>query len=253
MHEASCHEYNEFVTLTYDDEHVPYGHDLVHADFQKFMKRLRRKKSIFDVRNWNWSPRFYMCGEYGEERARPHFHALLFGVRFNDRKHYKNSADGSRIYQSKELEELWGKGMCTTGDVTWQSASYVSRYVMKKVTGERAREIYSVMVPDTGEEIQRESEYNRASLKPAIGKTWFEKWTKDCFPRDEIVMNGMKMKPPRYYDKLLQATDAATAEMIEFQRYEKGRRFSGDATPERLAVREAVVRARMNLKKRGLA
>jgi hypothetical protein len=77
LHESSLYDRNAFVTLTYDDEHLPPGGSLNYPDFQRFMKRLRKNSK---------SPiRFYMGGEYGESTLRPHFHVCLFGYDFPDK------------------------------------------------------------------------------------------------------------------------------------------------------------------------
>jgi hypothetical protein len=238
------HENSEFVTLTYSEEKLPYGRNLQYRDFQLFMKKLRNKK--------NEKIRFYMCGEYGPKRDRPHFHAILFGVWFEDRKPWKQSKNGSWIYSSKELNDIWGKGMCTTGAVNFETAGYVARYVMKKQNGMAAQKAYETLVPETGEVIQRTPEFNKMSLKPGIGYSWLEKWTRDCYPRDEVVMNGRKMKPPKYYDKILSRWNAELMESLDYERYKKGQDFSGERTPERLRVRETVARARMELNNRRL-
>jgi len=84
LHEASLHEGSSFVTLTYSPEKLQ-SWSLRYKDFQDFMKRLR----------FHMGPtRFFMCGEYGEENFRPHFHALLFGREFPDRKHLQKLSTG---------------------------------------------------------------------------------------------------------------------------------------------------------------
>lgn len=75
MHEASLHKENCFVTLTYGRDKCPVDGSLLHEDFQKFMKRLRKRVGRV---------RFYMCGEYGPLNQRPHYHACLFGVSFSE-------------------------------------------------------------------------------------------------------------------------------------------------------------------------
>ena len=57
VHEKSLHEESSFVTLTYDDEHLPANGSLVYRDFQLFMKRYRKITGS--------GVRFLMCGEYG--------------------------------------------------------------------------------------------------------------------------------------------------------------------------------------------
>ncbi|MEO5355656.1 MAG: hypothetical protein H7835_21005, partial [Magnetococcus sp. XQGC-1] len=75
MHEASQHEHNCFITLTYNDDNLPANGSLNYRHFQNFMKRLRKYYVEFTVR-------FYMCGEYGENFARPHYHACIFAIMF---------------------------------------------------------------------------------------------------------------------------------------------------------------------------
>ena len=100
---------------------------LNYKHFQDFMKRLRKSHS---------GVRFYMCGEYGEDFSRPHYHALLFNCSFPDRKKHSTGDSGSVIYTSEALSKLWPFGFSSIGDVTFESAAYCSRYIMKKVTGD---------------------------------------------------------------------------------------------------------------------
>jgi len=186
MHEAQLHEHSVFVTLTYSDEHLG-SFSLVYSDFQKFMKRVRKK----------FGPvRFYVAGEYGDGFQRPHFHCLLFGCWFPDREFHKDLPSGFRLYRSAQLEKLWPFGFSSIGDVTFESAAYVARYVMKKVTGKAAEQHYEFVDIGSGEVSQRVPEFNRMSLKPGIGAGWFKKFGNEVFPNDYVVMNGVKMSPP---------------------------------------------------------
>jgi len=128
VHEASLHEQNCFVTLTYSPENLPSDAGLHHPHFQKFMKRLRKKYSGRDIR-------YYMCGEYGERTNRPHYHALLFGLDFPDWEYVSTSDSGHEVFTSKTLEKIWGLGFVTIGTVTFESAAYCAPYIMKKLTG----------------------------------------------------------------------------------------------------------------------
>jgi len=127
MHEAQLHDRNCFITLTYDEAHVPAGFSLRYRDFQLFMKKLRKFAGH--------PVRFFMCGEYGGEHSRPHFHACLFGFDFPDKVQFKRVGGGAVIYRSSVLERLWLQGFSTIGAVTFESAAYVARYVMKKLDG----------------------------------------------------------------------------------------------------------------------
>lgn len=202
MHEASLHEDNCFITLTYDDSHLPSDGSLNKRHFQLFIKSLRQEFS--DVRI-----RYYQCGEYGDLLARPHYHACLFGFDFSDKCLWK-VVNGQRLYLSDTLARIWGKGFCTIGALTFESAAYVARYCTKKITGKRSEDHYQ----------GRQPEYNTMSLKPGIGAGWYDKWKSDCFPSDYLVVNGAKCKPPRFYDKLLDREDSFLFEKIKQARLE---------------------------------
>lgn len=242
MHEAQMHEYSCFVTLTFNDDHVPSDGSLDHDYFQKFMKRLRKRMGRV---------RFYMCGEYGELYSRPHFHACLFGCFFRDRVLYRQLDSGSKIYTSSILESLWPFGFSSVGDVTFDSAAYVARYVTKKVTGPRAEEHYKAVRFDTGEIVDRKPEYSAMSLKPGIGAAWFDKYKREVFPIDRVVMNGVEMKPPKYYDTLLERDPSLMSDEIEYARYVKSLDIPWIETTEaRLRVRETVAMAKLKCLKR---
>lgn len=228
-HEAQMHEFNSFVTLTYNDDSLPHDWSLNYRDYQLFMKRLRLKFQ---------GARFYMCGEYGEKNSRPHYHACLFGVHFADREPWRRNAQGDTLYRSDLLEKLWGLGHCEIGNVTMQSAGYVARYIMKKRLGNNTLDHYSIVDPDTGELHHRSPEFSRMSLKPGIGYSWFQKYKSDVFPLDRVVINGRDFKPPKYYKQLLDAHTGTMSDDIEYDRYMKAIQLIDDNTPERLAVRE---------------
>lgn len=230
MHEAQMHEQSSFVTLTYNDESL-VSPSLQYRDFQLFMKRLRRQVGPV---------RFFACGEYGDE-LRPHFHALLFGLGFPDRKRLKKN-----LYRSPLLEKVWTHGYSSVGSVTYQSAAYVARYSCSKVTGAAAVDHYKRADVGTGEVLDVVPEFGRMSLRPAIGYTWFQKyWPEIARARDGVVVGGKRLPVPRYYDKLLEVTAPELCDMRDFDRYVRSREFQDDCTPERLAVREAVVKAKL--------
>lgn len=242
VHEASLHPENAFVTLTYDDEHLPADRSLVYKGplgFQRFLKRTRKHFSPRTVR-------FFMGGEYGELLARPHFHACLFGIDFADKQPWSKSPSGAQLYRSATLEKLWPFGFSSVGEVNFETACYVARYSMKKVTGDLADKHYEIIDPDTGEVIRRRSEFCKMSLKPGIGAGWFKKWSRDVYPHDYVVNRGQKSKPPAYYDKLFKKMDPEGFELLKFERALEGRAHYEDNTTERLADREKVARARLD-------
>lgn len=235
MHEAKTWERNCFVTLTYSDEYLPENGDLRYSDFQKFMKRLRRSLSM--------PVRFFACGEYGERFGRPHFHACLFNTDFVDKKYWRTTDAGSRSYRSSSLEALWPFGDCEVGDVTLESAGYVARYCVKKVTGRDADAHYSMINLETGELFKRTPEMAHMSLKPAIGALWLGRWFSDVYPAGKVLANGVKVKAPRYYDKLFQKLMPEEFELLQAKRYLEAQGRAAEHTQARLDVKEAVTLA----------
>lgn len=187
VHEASLYKNNCFITLTYDDEHLPPGNTLVKRDFQLFMKRLRKK--------FGSKIRFYQCGEYGGQTERPHYHACIFNFDFPDKKHYSNTFEGHKIYTSEALAQLWNLGFTTLGAVSFHSAAYVARYITKKITGPTANDHYNGRLP----------EY--CTMSKSIGLDWYKKYHSDLYPDDFVVINGSKQSVPKYYDLQLDKTD----------------------------------------------
>lgn len=242
MHESQMHEHSSFVTLTYSDDSG--RESLRYRDFQLFMKRLRKE----------FGPvRFFMCGEYGELNWRPHYHAVLFGVFFADRVLHSERG-GFRLYRSPTLERLWPLGFSTVGDVSFESAAYTARYIMKKVTGEAAEAHYRRVSAVTGEIIELVPEFARMSLRPGIGAEWFEKYRSEVFGPglDRVVVQGRELKPPRYYRQYLDRLDPDLGEAVDFARYEKSGLGLEDRTEERLRVREAVASARVKFYSRNV-
>lgn len=192
--EASLYKENCFLTLTYDEKHLPDNGSINVRAFQLFMKKLRRENPKVQIR-------FFHCGEYGDKGGRPHYHAVLFNFDFGDKTESGNS-NGHKLYSSKTLDRIWGNGMSNIGDVTFQSAAYVARYIMKKITGPESVEHYETIHSRTGEIIQRNKEYTTMSRGHGIGQKWLYKFHADVYPHDFIVIDGKKRLPPRYFDDL---------------------------------------------------
>ncbi|WNK14608.1 MAG: replication initiator protein [Microvirus sp.] len=231
MHESQMHSKSSFVTLTYDDEH--YSPSLEYHDFQLFVKRMRRENSN--------RLRFFACGEYGEDKSRPHFHALLFGVHFPNGKEV-----GESLYASEALTRIWGKGMASFGAVTFASAGYTARYAIKKRTGPMAEDYYKRLDLSTGEIVSVRPEFGQMSRRPGVGRPWFDRFYHDIYgARDGVVLNGRTYAPPRYYDILLDNIRPDLSSDKEYDRYINSERFREDGTPERLAVREIVAKAKI--------
>lgn len=183
--EAKMHEQNCFITLTYSEENCPPDMSLQKRDFTNFIKRLRF--------NTGKKIRYYAAGEYGDLHGRPHFHACLFGYKPDDLVLWQYR-DGVALYNSATLSKAWQyKGFVSVGDVTFESAAYVARYVTKKITGDRSEEHYH----------GRQPEYTVMSRRPGIAANFFEKYSTDIYGKDFIVIRDqIKCKPPRYFDRI---------------------------------------------------
>lgn len=278
-HEASLHDRNCFVTLTFDDYHLPSNQSLDKSVIPAFMKRLRKKfvpkcpipkvpkddPHYADVRKrrkeWLFKHgiRAYYCGEYGDKHGRPHYHILLFNFDFDDRRFHKQEKNGSIVYTSKALDRLWWDkelkckiGHAVVGNVTFNSAAYVAGYIMKKITGDMAYDHYETYDLETGEVIHRLPEFGEMSRNPGIARVWFDKFKDDVYPRDFVVVKGKKMPPPKYYDALFKAFNESGYEDIKAERIVEMKKRVDDNSPERLLVKEQVAIATLNQHKRGL-
>lgn len=188
-HEASLHRHNRFVTLTYDDEHLPT--ELQPHHLQKFLKKLRRLK---DRANPNVHSqrsktiRYLACGEYGEETLRPHYHLCLFNCSFADESQY----GGTDLSTSQTLDNLWGMGSAKIAQFTPATAGYVASYLTK--TGQKT---YA-----DADGVALQPPFLRSSSKPAIGRDWLERYKTDC-QHGYLIHDNKKAPIPRYYQKKL--------------------------------------------------
>lgn len=231
VHEASLHEENCFLTLTYNNDNLPPGGTLDRTHFPLFMKRLRKFLGEKKVR-------YFHCGEYGEKSHRPHYHAILFGHEFED-KIQIGEQGGFPLFQSPTLDLLWSHGNVIIGAVSFESAAYVARYIVKKQTGENSETHYRSLDPDTGEVTKIEPEYVTMSRRPGIGKGWFDKYKNDVFPKDFFTLRGVKMKPPRFYDNEFEKVDPDRLEKLKHNRIQRAKEREKESL-WRLATKEKV-------------
>ncbi len=214
MLESSFHEFNWFVTLTYDDEHLPFN-ECYNCDdngeiVDLFMRPTLRKKHVTQfIKNlrrymeyhYNHTGiRFYACGEYGDKNGRPHYHLILFNCPIPDIKAFQNkSHSGALLFESDILSQCWdNKGLIAIGELTFQSAAYTARYMMKKQKGRNA---------DYYDKQGQEPVFSNMSRRPGIAKEYFDKNFDKIYSIDKIVIVDYKgkvlsVKPPRYFDRL---------------------------------------------------
>lgn len=231
MKEAKLHDRSSFLTLTYADTTIPRLPNgkptLVLKDIQNFLKRTRKHFAPHRLR-------FFQCGEYGELTQRPHHHMILFGEDFcKDRELIHNSRSGYAQYESPLLNTLWPHGHSTISEVSFESAAYVARYCLKKITGPGSKLSYA----------GRKPEFVTMSRNPGIASLYFDEYKNDLYPHDEIIPGPDRPPslPPRYFDKLLEKVDPLMYERVKKKRTE-GLDFYTDpnSTDTRLATRERV-------------
>lgn len=201
--EMQDHKEATFVTLTYDENCLP--ETLQRRDLQLFIKKLRRRKSD--------KLRFFACGEYGEKRHRPHYHAILFGC--------------GAITDRTKIQMAWGQGHTTIEQVTPRRIAYTAGYVQKKYDAESPLRTEYINY-ETGEIYQWQEPFIQMSRRPGIGgnaRRHTASW------RDFAVMNGTRMPVPKYLHKAWEETATAT-DKEEQQQEQYLRRLTKERTTE---------------------
>lgn len=235
--ESLYHTDNIFLTLTYDDSHLPEPFNmitetgvkkspvspLVKRDVQLFIKRLRKRFPEQKIR-------YFACGEYGSQSMRPHYHLLLFGLRLPDLELlYKNDQSFS-YFTSEIISSLWYpesdsqlpaadrscNGYHIITAVTWETCAYVARYIVKKQTGKNA---------DIYEEFNFPPEFTLMSRRPGIGRQYYEDHKFDLYSDSEQCYiptdKGKRIiRPNKYYDSLYDYEYQDHFEIISYERKE---------------------------------
>lgn len=248
-HEASLWEDNCFLTLTFDDKHLPPDGSISVKDCQDFMKRLRRQAQYHLGRS---DIRMAYCGEYGEKTGRPHYHFLIFNFDFPD-KYEWSKRNGFMTYRSPMLERVWPFGNSEIGSVTFESAAYVARYITKKFKGKDAADHYLKYDLETGEITGSYTpEFFRTSRRPGIAKRWIEKFPRDVYPKDFVTVDGREIRPPKYYDSQFEIVDPWMMDDVKEKRMlaMKKAHVHAENTYERRRVREKVKLAEIQSLKR---
>lgn len=207
MKEAERSRSAFFLTLTYDNDHVPVSPNgfltldipkkdvsgkYISSHVQLFLKRLR----YYNEDNNKWPLKYYMCGEYGSESMRPHYHIILFNCEISNLlgEKYANQAKMGNLLLDGKQEfkcDSWPCGHITVGDFSMGSVGYTLKYISKdSQVGKFDRD-------------DRVREYSRMSK--SLGDNYLtddmKKWHKDD-PLNRmycVTVEGDKLTMPRYY------------------------------------------------------
>lgn len=182
--ESLYQEQKCFLTLTYDQSHLPQDKKLCKRDLQLFFKRLRKAYPDNKIR-------YFACGEYGDLNGRPHYHVILFGLDFDDKKWISDNNLRNHLYTSDKLRSIWSLGQVSIGSFTSQSCGYVARYSLKKRISFEHSDEFIVM-----------------SRKPPIGYQYFIDHKDEMYISDKLYIPELgAVKIPRYYDKVMSQSD----------------------------------------------
>ena len=225
-----------FVTLTYDDDHLPcyiedskqlyHGVDLAKRygvirgatlfkkDVQDWLKRLRFTV-FYNYDECNRLPiRYYLAGEYGSKGHRPHYHVCLFGLP-NDLVQEGVSKLGDPLFQSQLINETWSQGFTVVGRLNASTASYTARYTLKKAQGQD---------DSYNDALGIEREFVCMSRRPGIGLNFYNKNKDEIYKSDEIILPAISkdksniVRPPRYFDILYSIEDPKRMAKIKSDR-----------------------------------
>ncbi len=217
MLEAKQWKHNYFLTLTYDNDSLPYtstGYPtLVPNDVSKFMKDLRMYYSHHFQHD---NIRFYACGEYGDKTYRPHYHLIVFNLPVDDLTYLKQNFNGHQLFTSQTLENIWKKGFVVIGNVTYESAGYTARYTMKKQTEKRDSSFF--------EENGIAKEFVRMSRMPGIGRKYYDDNKEQIYKEDGFLITTDKgsrfVRPPKYFDRLYEEENPTRLDLLKERRAE---------------------------------
>ena len=134
--ELTQHDEASWITLTYNNNNLPYNEELSKDDYQLWLKRLRKANPEKKIR-------YYLCGEYGDNSGRPHFHVVLFGLGFNFRGLAEyDQRDQLNRYPRPVVKMLnvWGKGNIHFETPTQALLTYACGHITKSLADKDSAE-----------------------------------------------------------------------------------------------------------------
>jgi hypothetical protein len=247
VHEAKMHsEPSCFLTLTIDDEHRTESRSVDQRDMQLFIKKLRKHLAPRKIR-------IFYCSEYGETTQREHYHAILFGYMPEDKKDFKKNKQGDMLYTSETLTNKWQKGFVTIGEFNATTAEYCAKYVTKAYIGADKENAYNWTDSD-GVVHKRTPPFQRASNRPGLGATFYEKYKADMYPHDACIIDGKPRPVPKAYDRKYKKDHPEEYLALKARRNDKfTTNLNNDPHQKTKSFRNAqaeILKQNLNLKKR---
>lgn len=247
--EASLHEHNYFITLTYDDFNLPkgefidysyevYNSNLVRRDIQLFIKNLRE----WERKRGNEHIKVFYCGEYGNLTSRPHFHLVVFGASEIPDLTFGFKKGSYTFYKSKIYEGFWSvkvpgvktkclRGFVDISEASFDTMAYTARYIFKKQGGVMKKdffEYYEGLDPEIRPAIRLQP-FIGMSLKPGIASEYYEQHKYEIYSEDLVKIQHkfkvFRKRPPRYYDKLFDREEPKLSATVRRKRKEAGLRY----------------------------
>lgn len=214
--ESKYYKHNYFITLTYEDSNIIIPQYWAMSDTGEIIENpgtwtgtlskyhaqrfIRSLKEHFRTKYNHTGMKYYIVGEYGSaaHTQRPHYHAILLNCPEIPLEVIGSNKQRQTYYTNEKIANIWNKGFITIGNVTWDSISYVAGYVNKKRFGKKAIHDYDIKgkIPEF------------ALMSNGIGKKYYEEHKSEIYENDEIITSkGKSVKPPGYYDRLLEKDD----------------------------------------------
>lgn len=246
LNETKYHDENYFITLTYDNFHLPSNRSLDKKRVQTFFKSLKKKLS----RQFEGIKiKYYCVGEYGDgkgqrEYLNPHYHFIGFNIPLSllgltdifpdGHKHYSDSGD--QLMYCQFVSDLWPEGFVTIQEVTYGSACYVAGYVHKKLNRDRPiihEELCFFNIKGKATALVLPVRYDPYSflgvetpwslMSKGIGEQFLLDNIDKIYDTDEVFYNSGKFGvlsslPPRYFDKKLEVHNPEKAKLIKDKR-----------------------------------
>lgn len=235
-------ETNFWITLTYDDEHLPIAE---YIDYKKYQGKEYTIEREYNIGEEQWQEgtlypehvtkflnslrkhferkghtgiKYFYCGEYGSETHRPHYHIILFNCPLSIDEFYDFHVDKSfkSHWKSPEVEKYWPYGMIDITELEWSNAAYTARYSMKKlIDGSKTEEAYA--------QEGKIREFVRMSRRPGIGTRYYNEHKEKIYENDEMIMRTIKgnigsIKPPKAWDRKFQEEHPEWYELLKMSR-----------------------------------